>query len=136
MSAEAFTFNDWSDVAAIAGVFVAGLGMNFSGFRVGPLRAMSLMLRSQWIQRGVHTSLRDKEIEVLRNAVAGCTNKADYVVVVGPKGVGKSCMIDTCFSKSMGVVRCTSIAPGTREDAVLQKCYLAINGEGSCLIEP
>ena len=133
MSAEVFKLNDWLNVATIAGLFVGG--SMFSGFRVGPLRAMSLMLRSRWIKNGTHKSLRHKEIEVLRDAVAGCTNKAHYVVVGGPKGVGKSCMIDTCFSKSMGVLRC-SIAPDTPEKSVLLECYYAINGGGSLFIDP
>ena len=121
--------SNWRDhmvAYAAAGSFIAtAIGVRKN---IGFFRALSLL--SKFRVESTQKSIRVTEMKILEHAVNNCTNKASYVVVQGPKGVGKSCMIDTWFSNSKGVVKC-DITPGTLEKEVLNSCYEAINGGAS-----
>ena len=118
--------NEWSNVATIVSLFVGASVMKLSGFRVGPIRAMAVALRSA-TQRVEEKSVRTTEMSALKELMRQASNKTSYIVVQGPKGVGKSCMIDTCLAKTMGVLRVT-VCPGTLQKEIVNDCYHKIVG--------
>lgn len=123
-----FTLNNFSDIATIVGVFAAAAGWKISGARIGPLRSVSLALKSKLIggPNGGVKSIRFSQIGDL-NMLLNNVMRDFYIVVNGPKGVGKSTMIDTCLKGKKGVVRVT-IPPDTKEDDVMSICEKAIIG--------
>ena len=50
-----------------------------------------------------------------------------YVVVKGPKGVGKTCAVETALQSTCGVVT-VRIAPGAKEDAIVTAALAAVAG--------
>ncbi len=58
-----------------------------------------------------------------------------YIVVQGPKGVGKSFMIKTCLENMKGVAW-VAIAPNTLQEDILNKCYDKIIGGASFSLFP
>lgn len=117
-----------SDIATIVGLFAAGAGWKMTGVRIGPLRAVSLALKSKLIggpNDGVK-SIRDSQIGDLNRFLKNVTRDF-YIVVKGPKGIGKSTMIDTCLKGKRGVVRVT-IPPDTKEADVVSICQNEIIG--------
>lgn len=117
-----------SDIATIVGLFIAGAGWKMSGLRIGPLRAVSLALKSKLIRgpNGGAKSIRVSQIGDL-NLLLNNVTKDFYIVVKGPTGVGKSTMIDTCLKGKYGVVRVT-IPTGTKEADVVSICQTEIIG--------
>ena len=117
-----------SDIATIVGLFAAGAGWKMSGVRIGPLRAVSLALNSKLIggPNSGMKSIRFSQIGKL-NWLLNNVTRDFYIVVEGPKGVGKSTMIDTCLKGKKGVVRVT-ISSDTRENDVVSICQNAIIG--------
>ena len=122
------TLNNMSDIATIVGLFAAGTGWKMSGVRIGPLRAVSLALKSKLIggPNGGVKSIRVRQIDDLDRLLNNVTRDF-YIVVKGPKGVGKSTMIDTCLKGKYGVVRVT-IPPNINEDDVVSICQNEIIG--------
>lgn len=123
-----FTLNNLSDIATIVGLFAAGTGWKIAGVRIGPLRAVSLALKSKLIggPNGGVKSIRVSQIGKLNQLLKNETRDF-YIVVEGPKGIGKSTMIDTCLKGKSGVVRVT-IPPDTNEADVVSICQNEIIG--------
>lgn len=72
--------------------------------RIGPMRAVALALRSRFASAD-RVSLRHADIMALKSSMAVIENSASsYIVVRGPKGVGKTCLIDTVLQRTCGVV--------------------------------
>ena len=90
-----------ASVAAIGGPTV----MMAAGVvpRVGPLRAIMLGLSSRLFLRANPVSQRVQELAKLREAFES-RQKDMYSVVTGPKGVGKSCVVNTATEATFGVV--------------------------------
>ena len=63
--------------------------------RAGPGRAAWIALRSRFISSTEPQSIRREEIKNLTEAIQSKCFAQKYVVVSGPKGVGKSCLVDT-----------------------------------------
>ena len=120
-------FEILSDIATIVGLFAAGVGWKMTG-EIGPLRAVSLALKSKLIggPNSGMKSIRFSQIGDL-NMLLNNVTRDFYIVVEGPKGVGKSTMIDTCLKGKKGVVR-VMISPSTKEDDVVSICQNEIIG--------
>lgn len=125
---ESLSLNNMSDIATIVGFFTAGAGWKMTGVRIGPLRAVSLALKSKLIgsPNGGVKSIRFSQIGELNRLLNNVTRDY-YIVVEGPKGIGKSTMIDTCLKGKYGVVRVT-IPPDTKEADVVSICQNEIIG--------
>ena len=52
-------------------------------------------------------------------------HKDHYIIVAGPKGVGKTCVVDTATEAMFGVVS-VEVAPGKHYDAILANVFTAI----------
>ena len=74
-------------------------------------------------------SVRTDEISSLKKIVSRFNDPRNqsYIVVVGPKGIGKSCLIDTALKDTRGVLR-VEIAPGDGGYDVRDKCTSTIAG--------
>jgi Cdc6-like AAA superfamily ATPase len=79
-------------------------------FRKGPYRAWHLARSSKGWQAPVH-SVRNAEVDLVRYKLSSLSGES-YVVVRGPKGVGKTCIVDSVLEERPGVLR-FDIYPGT-----------------------
>lgn len=71
--------------------------------RVGLLRCLVLSWRGL-LKKTYPLSVREKDVISLKEELNSLMN-GQYIVVTGGKGVGKSCFIDTCLNRQMGVVK-------------------------------
>ena len=83
-------------IQAITGTGVI-LSLPFTGLipRIGPGRAAWIALRSRLISSKNPQSIRTADIKRLTEAIQSNCFAQKYIVVTGPKGVGKSCLVDT-----------------------------------------
>jgi hypothetical protein len=109
-----------------------GLAISTFGFAVlayakhkGPYRAFCLARASKAWQAPVH-SVRKAQVELVRNKLSTLSGES-FLVVRGPKGVGKTCIVDTVLETRPGVVR-LDIYPGTSGPEILKKVFSAISG--------
>ncbi len=94
----------------------------------GPIRALVFGLRSRFFLRANPTSQRVEEVARLRvRARASRPANGFYTVVVGPKGVGKSCIVDTVIEKAPGVAF-VKVLPGTNTSDIIDNVNRAITG--------
>eukprot|EP01012_Entosiphon_sulcatum_P064184 TRINITY_DN9296_c0_g1_i1.p1 TRINITY_DN9296_c0_g1~~TRINITY_DN9296_c0_g1_i1.p1 ORF type:complete len:367 (-),score=46.93 TRINITY_DN9296_c0_g1_i1:102-1202(-) len=100
-------------ITALGGTGAATMAF---GVRFGVGSACSLALRS-WLRGHSPKSLRPElpiiqaQIRDLRLRLNPCEN---FIVIVGPKGVGKSCAVGTALSHTIGVVK-VGVTPGSEE---------------------
>ena len=71
--------------------------------RVGFGRAITLGWRS-YFKTTSPLSVRKSEIQQLNDSIL-CIRKGSYITVIGGKGNGKSCLIDTTLNRHFGVVK-------------------------------
>ena len=132
-----------SDAATIVSLVsglttAAAVTTKATGLRLGPARALALALRSRVF--GVHTlklrqqSQRATEVANLRKLLADLP-KETYIVVSGPKGVGKSCIVASA-TRSMNSVVAIRVEPGTLEKDIVNAGLRAINGDFSLIANP
>ena len=103
-----------SQLATAAAPFLGGgsIAIGLGVVRVGPGRALGRALRSRLFRSAAPRSLRLKDVQSLRSALNMLAPQS-YIVVSGPKGVGKTCVIDTATERTCGIVG-VSVAPGTK----------------------
>ena len=95
-----------ADSKAILGVGAGGLALgSVAGFipRVGLVRALSLGFKS-YFTTTYPLSARKSEIKNLNDSILGM-KKGSYITIIGGKGNGKSCLIDTTLNHHCGVVK-------------------------------
>ena len=92
--------------------------------RLGPGRAAALALASRLFLRASPASQRAVEVQRLRVMLASA-RKDQYVVVAGPKGVGKTCVVETATQHTFGVVA-VRVPAGTPEDKILADVFTAL----------
>lgn len=92
--------------------------------RAGPARALALALRSRltWAQPA---SQRLADVAALRASLLVGSAASQYLVVRGPKGVGKSCVVATATQHRCGVVA-VDVAAGTSGDAIVAAALSAV----------
>jgi hypothetical protein len=71
--------------------------------RVGFVRALNVGWRS-YFKKTYPLSVRGDEIKRLDNTVTSL-DRGSYITVIGGKGNGKSCLIDTTLNRHYGVVK-------------------------------
>lgn len=91
--------------------------------RLGPGRATALALASRF-SRAATTSQRTGDVQHLHSMLA-CLRRDQYIVVAGPKGVGKTCIVETATLGRFGVVT-VGVAPGTSHSAILSDVFTAL----------
>jgi hypothetical protein len=91
--------------------------------RLGPMRAIVLALSTRF-RRAQDVSQRTNELHMLRSMLSS-SQKAQYVIVSGPKGVGKTCLVDTTLQYTFGVVS-VRVAAGANTKEILADTYRAI----------
>ena len=109
-----------ASLAAIAAPSAAVLGL---APRLGPMRAIVLALSTRF-RRAQDVSQRTNELHNLRSMLSS-VQKAQYVIVSGPKGVGKTCLVDTALQYTFGVVS-VRVAAGTNEKKIVADTFKAI----------
>ena len=109
-----------ASLAVIAAPSAAALGL---AARFGPMRAIVLALSTRF-RRAQDVSQRANEVRTLRSMLS-TVRKDQYVVVSGPKGVGKTCLVDTALQYTVGVVS-VYVAPGTPHDKIKSDAFKAI----------
>ena len=95
-----------ADSKAILGVGAGGLALvSAAGVlpRVGLVRALSLGFKS-YFETTYPLSVRKSEIKHLNDLILRM-KKGSYITVIGVKGNGKTCLIDTTLNRHLGVVK-------------------------------
>ena len=95
-----------ADSKAILGVGAGGLALvSAAGVlpRVGLVRALSLGFKS-YFETTYPLSVRKSEIKQLNDLILRM-KKGSYITVIGGKGNGKTCLIDTTLNRHLGVVK-------------------------------
>jgi hypothetical protein len=110
----------------VGGVTVASI----SGIapRIGPGRALYIAFRSKVTPYRGELSVRKELIPQLISLSK--FRRQNYVVVTGPKGVGKSCLIDTAFQNTCGVAR-IQVKSGLDENAIVDAALRELTGLSS-----
>ena len=110
-----------ASVAALAAPPAAAFGLVP---RLGPGRAAVLALTTRLFLRASPASQRALDVQQLRTMLA-TAHKDQYVVVAGPKGVGKTCLVETATQFACGVVA-VRVPAGTPEDKILADVFTAL----------
>ena len=92
--------------------------------RVGPGRAFVLGLSSRIFLRAKTVSQRTVEVEKMRTALSNA-NRDQYVVVAGPKGVGKTCIVETATERTFGVMS-VRVPAATAEHTIMANVFTAV----------
>jgi hypothetical protein len=110
--------------SALAGL-PAALGAAFGYLpRLGPGRALGLALHSRLLVRAEPASRRAADVLALRRMLASARSD-QYVVVAGPKGVGKTVVTATATAATFGVVH-VDVPPGTPGKEILADAFGAL----------
>jgi len=88
----------WAGVGSVAAVSAVGMLP-----RVGFRRAVTLALKSKLFNRPSAVSVRTAEKDLLLTEIT-LKEAGKYLVVMGPKGVGKTCLVQSALSGRSGVV--------------------------------
>ena len=112
----------WFQFASVAGLVVSPAAAFGFMPRLGPGRAVVLAVFSHF-RRADPVSLR-QEVPLLRRMITSA-RKFEYVVVVGPKGVGKTCVVDTATQRMCGVV-VVNVEPGATQKEIMNDAFVAI----------
>ena len=117
--------------AVSAGPAAIGLGLVP---RAGPGRALVLALRSRLAPRPRTLSARVADVAALKARMSSIS-PGRYVVVQGPKGVGKTCVVETALERTCGVV-VVKVAPGAREDDIVASALASVAGVRLSMWDP
>ena len=91
----------------IAGSAVLGLSLIGATPRVGLVRGLALGWRSA-VKTTYPQSVRTADFLALTESLQ-YLEKGQYIAVIGGKGNGKSCLIDSCLNRTYGVIK-TSVS--------------------------
>jgi hypothetical protein len=130
--------NDWSDIATILSLLGGGSALlKISGYRVGFLRAVTFAFKARVAGVAGLKSVRIAQVAELQGKLKLLCQKgnASYIVVQGPKGVGKTLMIDTCLRNKNGVAEVV-VAPNTLQKDIVNDCFDEIIGGASFNLFP
>ena len=94
------------------------------GFRVGPGRAFVLGFKSYFQRSTNPLSVRTSVVARIQNKMS-LADTDNFVVVYGPKGVGKTVAVATAFRGQMGVVH-ANINAGDSAERIVQKALGAV----------
>jgi hypothetical protein len=92
--------------------------------RLGPGRAAALALTSRLFSRAAPASQRVGEVAALRRMLT-VVGRDQYIVVAGPRGVGKTCIVETATQATCGVVT-VRVPAGTHEKEILADVLTAL----------
>lgn len=120
MQSLAHTLSIAASVAAIA-VPAAAIGVVP---RFGPGRALALGLTTRLFSRPAVASARAADVAALRRMLAASC-RGQYIIVAGPPGVGKSCIITSATEGLSGVVT-VRVPAGAPEPSILSDAFTAL----------
>eukprot|EP00993_Chasmostoma_nieuportense_P000973 NODE_1894_length_1343_cov_14.059211_g1799_i0.p1 GENE.NODE_1894_length_1343_cov_14.059211_g1799_i0~~NODE_1894_length_1343_cov_14.059211_g1799_i0.p1 ORF type:complete len:428 (-),score=89.54 NODE_1894_length_1343_cov_14.059211_g1799_i0:59-1291(-) len=89
--------------------------------RVGPGRALGLAVRSYFAKLR-EISIRQAEIRSLQDRLGTLSDSDDYLVVYGPNGVGKTCLLRTALRHTLGVVYVV-VSPGNTAGIIADNAF-------------
>jgi energy-coupling factor transporter ATP-binding protein EcfA2 len=110
---------------------VAALSMTGVLPKAGPGRAVLLALRSRLFYAPRKVSVRHEDAAILKELL----QKVDmddqaYIEVTGPKGVGKSTLVDNVLAHKSGLV-VVNVNPGALAETIIDGAHRAIGGHRS-----
>lgn len=107
---------EFKELFVVSGVALTAVGLVP---KVGPLRAARVALRSRLFFTPNVESARHVDADALRELLRKAELlRTDYVVVVGPKGVGKTTLVDTVLKRNWALVDVTVAAKKEKTDIV------------------
>jgi hypothetical protein len=119
----------WQTWIAAGGATVWGYTAVFA--KAGPVRALLIALRSRLFFNPTLTSVRFEDAarlrEMLEKMDALQISHQAYIVVGGPKGIGKTVLIDSVLKRKAALV-VVEVAAGASSEQVLAQVHRAIGG--------
>lgn len=100
--------------------------------RIGPGRAVALAMKSLTARVLSPHSVRTSDVAILKQKLG---NLGGYIVVKGPKGVGKSTVIATALQNTCGVV-VVEVFPGQTADVIKRSVLESIAGTHPNFVDP
>lgn len=95
----------------IAGALTATISVAGLAPRLAPRRALWIGVRSRFGFNKTPLSVRATDLKIIRAHITKKSWGQKYLVVIGDKGVGKSCLLDTATNKTAGIIR-IKVSPG------------------------
>lgn len=90
-----------------------------------PIRALNLSTKCQFTLK----SIRDEDVKVIKYRMSAPRPVEDmFTVVCGPRGIGKSTAINSAANGLRGVIKISSVKPGTSSDEILDDVCCKITG--------
>eukprot|EP01035_Chromulina_nebulosa_P018168 gene18168-23826_t len=91
--------------------------------RLGPGRALWLIVRTRFTFKSLPESIRYKEIKQIKEFISSKTFEQKYLGI----GIGKSCLLETCANKSSGIVNVLVFPEDNMNDIVKSTLQSLIN---------
>jgi hypothetical protein len=107
---------EYSTLKVALGLF-SGANLIF-GPRLGPLRALSIAIKSKYGPAVLHPSLHHDLVSRVKNNLRRSQGGHRYAALTGPKGIGKSLVIQTALQRTAGVLAVTA-APGDNSTTIV-----------------
>lgn len=121
----------WVEAHPVVSSSLLSLGVTtWYVFRRGPYQAWKLGRVSKKWSAPVH-SVRLADVQMVGKKLSTLAGEK-FVVVHGPKGVGKTCIVDTVLEKRPGVMR-FDIPPGKQYEDIMSQVFSAVSGNGKDL---
>ena len=111
---------------------VVGLAA-YGTHRVGLFRAVKFFVSTWRRNKPYVRSIRSKEVEDLTQTLK-ILKRGDYIIVQGPNGVGKTCLVETVIANRPAAISVRA-SPGASSDAIEQNVYYAITNTLKSLSE-
>ena len=104
-----------------------------SGFLgwLDPPNVLTVPTRAFFLWKNRFTSIttisnRESDVEFLRGQIRHTHDRGDYLVVHGPKGIGKTCAIETAAQNMRGIIFTKFISPETSANDIVQIAYYSV----------
>jgi hypothetical protein len=113
---------------------LGSLGIATFAPKMGPGRAGFIALRSLVKPLGGSITARSSELEFLRTYLLEGDWGYSYIAVTGPKGVGKTCLIESATHRCVGVVN-VNISAGLSDSQVKEEVMRQVTNSALLLSE-
>ena len=116
-----------SVIVPLIGATTAFTALPIAPFKIGFGRACMLAVRSKFF-KPLKQSQRKNDIEIiLRDYVNNKSQELDqYLIVQGPRGIGKTCAIRTALQRTCGVSFIKGVRPETQKELIMDKALTEI----------
>ena len=118
------TLSDFLSLVTTGAVFT---GLALASLPLGPGRALSIALRSRLSRKPPIQCLRSEQLSRLRHSLTVKDYGQGYPVVMGERGVGKTCLINSAVNQLPGVITLDAL-PEQSPETILENALKKVAG--------